>query len=78
MAKKQSFADKASKKAYVKVCPVCENPVQYIKIVKPVESSNGAYKMKEQNVGVCNCKHSDDPNCIANRPNIFRESEIFN
>lgn len=78
MAKKQSFADKASKKAFVKVCPACENPVQFIKIVKPIEGKNGAFKLKEQNIGVCDCKKADDPNCIVNQVNIFRESEVFN
>ncbi len=58
MAKKQSFADKASKKKHVVNCPICESPINYIKYVKAERTSNG-WKFKTTNVGVCKCNHSE-------------------
>ncbi len=58
MAKKQSFADKASKKKHADICPVCEQPVAYVKFRKAVRSENG-WRFKTNNIGVCKCNHSE-------------------
>jgi hypothetical protein len=58
MAKKQSFADKASKKKHVINCPICESPINYIKFVKAVRTGNG-WKFRTTNIGVCKCNHSE-------------------
>jgi len=58
MAKKQSFADKASKKKFEKTCPVCETPLNYVKFVRAERSENG-WRYRTNNVGVCKCNHSE-------------------
>ncbi len=58
MAKKQSFADKASKKKHVTLCPVCEQPMNFVKYVKAERSENG-WRFKTTNIGVCKCNHSE-------------------
>ncbi len=59
MAKKMSFADKANKKAYAKTCPVCEEPIQFVKFMKAVKSDKGGWKMRAQNIGVCKCNNAE-------------------
>ena len=59
MAKKQSFADKSSKKAHAMTCPVCNEVLQYVKHVKAVKSDTGAWKFRNQNVGVCKCNNAE-------------------
>ena len=59
MAKKMSFADKASKKSFQRVCPVCSEAIQNIKYVKAVKGSNNAWKMHSQNIGVCKCNEKE-------------------
>ena len=51
MAKKQSFADKASKKKHSMTCPVCESPISFVKYVKAEKTPNG-WKFRTTNVGV--------------------------
>lgn len=58
MAKKQSFADKASKKKHMKTCPVCEQPISYVKYSKAERSEKG-WRFRTVNVGVCKCNHSE-------------------
>ena len=58
MAKKQSFADKASKKKSELHCPVCEQPITFVKYTKAERSENG-WKFRTRNVGVCKCNHSE-------------------
>ena len=58
MAKKQSFADKASKRAFQKACPVCDGEMAYIKHVKAVKSETG-WKYRSVNVGVCKCNEKE-------------------
>ena len=58
MAKRQSFADKASKKSHSKTCPVCETPIQFVKHVKAVKSGPG-WKFRATNVGVCKCNEKE-------------------
>ena len=59
MAKKQSFADKSSKKSHAITCPVCQEPIQHVKMVKATKGDNGAWKFRNQNVGVCKCNSSE-------------------
>jgi len=49
MAKKQSFADKSSKKAHSMICPVCEEAIQYVKYVKSIKTEAGAWKFRTTN-----------------------------
>ncbi len=58
MAKRQSFSDKANKKSHQSICPVCEQPRQFVKHVKAVKSGNG-WKFRAQNVGVCKCNEKE-------------------
>lgn len=76
MAKKQSFADKASKKKHVALCPACGNSITFTKILKPVKKPNGGYKMKSVTVGVVKCSQKDHADCIARQANMMSESEI--
>ncbi len=76
MAKKQSFADKASKKKHVAVCPACGNAINFTKIVKPVKTEKGFYKMKSFTVGVVKCANKDHPDCVAHKANIMSEKEV--
>ena len=59
MAKKQSFSDKANKRAQMHTCPTCEEPVQYIKFMKAVKSDKGGWKMRAQNIGACKCNNAE-------------------
>jgi hypothetical protein len=58
MAKKQSFADKASKKKHITSCPVCSQPINFVKYVKAERSPNG-WKYRTANIGVCKCNHDE-------------------
>lgn len=58
MAKRQSFADKASKKSHQTICPVCDTPLQYVKHVK-AEKNGGGWKFRAVNVGVCKCNEKE-------------------
>jgi len=58
MAKKQSFADKASKKKHSMTCPVCEQPISFVKYAKAEKSERG-WRFRTVNVGVCKCNHSE-------------------
>lgn len=59
MAKKQSFADKSSKKAHGMSCPTCEQKLQYIKHIKSTRGENGAWKIRPVTVGVCKCNEAE-------------------
>lgn len=59
MAKKQSFADKSSKKSSMATCPVCQETLQRIKYVKSVKSETGAWKFRTSNTGVCKCNQKE-------------------
>lgn len=58
MAKKQSFADKASKKRHVSVCPVCNTEVMHIKLMKAVKKE-GSWHFTNRPVGVCKCNEAE-------------------
>ena len=59
MAKKQSFADKSSKKSHAMTCPACLEALQYIKHVKAIKTDAGAWKFRAVNVGVCKCNNAE-------------------
>ena len=59
MAKRQTFADKLTKKAHTVICPVCEGTVQFIKHVKAVKTDSGGWKYRSTNVGVCKCNEKE-------------------
>lgn len=58
MAKKQSFADKASKKKQVDICPVCKSEIAHIKLMKAV-NRNGNWRFTNKPVGVCKCNEAE-------------------
>lgn len=58
MAKKQSFADKASKKRHVTVCPVCETEMSRVKWIK-AEKTRAGVRYRTINVGVCKCNQAE-------------------
>ena len=55
MAKKQSFADKATKKAHSDFCPICKEAFQFVRHVKAVKTEAGDWKYQSRNLGVCKC-----------------------
>jgi len=59
VAKKQTFADKASKQKTVLSCPVCNDPLVPTLVLQPVTASSGAVKMKEVRVSVCKCNRKE-------------------
>ncbi len=58
MAKKQAFADKASKKKHVSICPVCNGEITFMKVLKSTKSANG-WKVTNRPVGVCKCNEAE-------------------
>jgi len=59
MAKRQSFADKASKKKDVKTCPVCNQPISPTLLVSPEPTADGkSFKMRSRQVGICKCNEN--------------------
>ena len=59
MAKRQSFADKASKKKHTVSCPVCGTAITPTLFVLPVISESGSTKFKKNVVPVCKCNHKE-------------------
>jgi hypothetical protein len=60
MARRQSFADKASKKAHVTICPVCSSQVDYVKLVAPAYSeAKKSWKLRDKLVGICKCNEKE-------------------
>lgn len=58
MAKRQSFADKASKKKSVDVCPVCAEEKTRVKWIRAIKSDTGI-RYRTSNVGVCKCNQAE-------------------
>ncbi len=54
MAKKQSFADKASKKKHVEICPVCNTALARVKWVRGVTEGTSV-RYRTNTVGICKC-----------------------
>ncbi len=59
MAKKQSFADKASKVKHSVNCPVCGGTVQSVLYVRSAKTDGGAWKFRQRVVQVCKCNHAE-------------------
>ena len=59
MAKKQSFADKASKVKHAVICPVCGGAVQAVLYVRSAKADSGAWKFRQKVVQVCKCNHAE-------------------
>ncbi len=59
MAKRQSFADKASKKKHVINCSVCDSPLVATKVVFPIKTETGGIKYNTNVVQVCKCNHKE-------------------
>jgi hypothetical protein len=57
MAKRQSFADKASKKKHIMNCPVCEGPITPTAFILPLTTDSGSIKYKRSIIGICKCNH---------------------
>jgi hypothetical protein len=57
MAKRQSFADKASKKKHVVNCQVCGSPITPTAFILPLNTDTGSVKYKRSIVGICKCNH---------------------
>lgn len=56
MAKRQSFADKASKKKDVVLCPICNQQITATLVVRPEPTADGkSFKMRSRQVGICKC-----------------------
>jgi hypothetical protein len=60
MAKRQSFADKASKKAHVKTCPVCNSVMEAVRLVDPAYTTDKkSWKFKDKIVEICKCNEKE-------------------
>ena len=59
MAKRQSFADKASKKKHVVDCDVCNSPITPTLVVLPQTTDRGTVKYKKAMVNICKCNHKE-------------------
>jgi hypothetical protein len=59
MAKRQSFADKASKVKTVKVCPICNGVVTPTLLVKAQKNGGGSLNYKQSRVGICKCNQKE-------------------
>jgi hypothetical protein len=59
MAKRQSFADKASKVKHSKNCPVCNTPVAPTLFLIADKTEKGTYKYKKNMIDICKCNHKE-------------------
>ncbi len=59
MAKKQAFSDKANKKVHTITCPTCQENYQFIKFVGAKKGDKGAWKFRNENIGVCKCNTAE-------------------
>jgi hypothetical protein len=56
MAKRQSFADKATKKKDVSICQTCNQPLTPTLVVSPEPTADGkSYKMRSRSIAICKC-----------------------
>jgi len=58
MAKKQSFADKASKKRQIDICPVCKSEISHLKVVQ-ANNIKGHWRFSNKPIGVCKCNEAE-------------------
>ena len=61
MAKKQDFMSKTMKKSSAgNICPKCENPINYMQVVKTEKSKKtDSWRFNQRFVGVCKCNEND-------------------
>jgi len=60
MAKLQSFSDKVAKaQRQQKKCPVCDTPLNYIKIVSPVATEAGSFRFHTRMAKICKCTEGE-------------------
>jgi len=59
MAKRQSFADKASKVKHSKTCAVCGSAATPTLFLIANKTDNGFYKYKKTMVEICKCNHKE-------------------
>jgi len=59
MAKRQSFADKASKKKHAVNCSVCGSPITPTLFLIANKSDQGTYKYKKNMINICKCNHKE-------------------
>jgi hypothetical protein len=59
MAKRQSFADKASKVSHAVNCKVCKSPVTPTLFLIANKTDNGNYKYKKNMIDICKCNHKN-------------------
>ncbi len=59
MAKRQSFADKASKKKHVMNCPVCGTPMTPTALILPIPSASGSIRFRRNIVPICKCNQKE-------------------
>jgi hypothetical protein len=57
MAKRQSFADKASKKKHIIECAVCGTPITPTMFIIPTPGEGGSLKLKRSIINICKCNH---------------------
>lgn len=60
MAKVQSFGDKVAKaQRQQKKCPVCDQPLSYMKIVSPVPNQAGGFRFHTRVAKICKCNEAE-------------------
>lgn len=61
MAKQQSFGDKVAKaqQKQQKICPVCNAPLSFVKIISPTPMQSGGYSFRPKMERVCKCSNPD-------------------
>lgn len=60
MAKVQSFGDKVAKaQKQAKKCPVCGQPLSYMKVITPMATENGAFRFRSRVTRVCKCTEGE-------------------
>ncbi|MBN2780821.1 MAG: hypothetical protein JXR21_02520 [Candidatus Marinimicrobia bacterium] len=60
MAKPAGFGAKiANREKTGRTCPVCGQPISYVKHYESVKGSAGSNKFKQKVVGICGCNKKD-------------------
>jgi len=57
MAKRQSFADKASKVSHAANCKICNSAVTPTLFLLANKTDKGTYKYKKNMINICKCNH---------------------
>jgi len=60
MPKAVTFAEKMIKKADIKICPVCNGPIENLLLVESNSNNpKGSLRFQEHFVHVCKCNHKE-------------------